>query len=185
MATTTATHTAPRTGLAGREVNLDLRTRALKLMQTEIDFIPNPEFRAEDGGAAPFVDATLRYLDEARNAPADLPSHLRRMCESELLTQEQEVALFREMNFVKYRANALRSRIDPDATSAEMIAEIDQLLRRAEDIRDHIIQANMRLVMSIVKKFVSPQQSFDDMLSDGIFTLMQAVEKFEIGRAHV
>ena len=40
----------------------------------------------------------------------------------------------------------------------------------------------MRLVMSIVKKFVTPQHSFDDMLSDGICTLMQAVEKFDYDR---
>ena len=37
----------------------------------------------------------------------------------------------------------------------------------------------MRLAMSVVKKFVSPQRSFDDMLSDGIFSLMLAVDKFD------
>ena len=36
--------------------------------------------------------------------------------------------------------------------------------------------------MSTVKKFVTPQHSFDDLLSDGIFTLMQAVEKFDYDR---
>ena len=40
----------------------------------------------------------------------------------------------------------------------------------------------MRLVMSIVKKFVTPQQAFDELLSDGILTLMQAIEKFDFDR---
>ena len=40
----------------------------------------------------------------------------------------------------------------------------------------------MRLVISIVKRFVTPQFSFDDLLSEGIRTLMIAVEKFDYGR---
>lgn len=160
----------------------ELRDRALAILRTEIDFIPNPEFRSDDFSDAEFVDATLAELQSLSNAPADLPAHLRRMCDSELLTHEQEIALFREMNFLKYRANSLRSRIDPEAIDTRAIKAIETLLQRAQTIRDHIIQANTRLVMSIVKKFVTPQQSFDEMLSDGIFTLMQAVEKFDYDR---
>lgn len=40
----------------------------------------------------------------------------------------------------------------------------------------------MRLVMSIVKKFVTPQLSFDDLLSDGVCSLMQAADKFDYSR---
>jgi RNA polymerase primary sigma factor len=36
--------------------------------------------------------------------------------------------------------------------------------------------------MSLVKKFVTPQKSFDEMLSDGLVTLMYAVEKFDYDR---
>ena len=39
----------------------------------------------------------------------------------------------------------------------------------------------MRLVISIVKKFVNPQNGFDDLLSDGIVALMRAVDKFDVG----
>jgi len=159
-----------------------LRDRALNLLRTEIDFIPNREFCSERATDDDFVDATLVQLHEPSYIPADLPVHLQRMCQSNLLTHEQEAALFREMNYLKFRANALRSRIDPDDIDAGMIATIEALLSKAQTIRDFIIQANMRLVMSIVKKFVTPQQSFDDLLSDGVFTLMQAVEKFDFDR---
>ncbi len=156
--------------------------RARQLLRTEIDFIPNPEFRCEGLYDTGFVDATLAELEASSNGPADLPSHLRRMCDSELLSQEQETALFREMNYLKFRANALRSRINLENVDSRSIEAIDRLLLRSQTIRDRIIQANTRLVMSIVKKFVTPQQSFDDMLSDGIYTLMQAVEKFDYDR---
>jgi RNA polymerase primary sigma factor len=104
------------------------------------------------------------------------------MCRSELLTHEQETALFREMNCLKYQAHALRARLDPDQIDPQVVVAIESRLARAQKIRDHIIQANVRLVMSIVKKFVTPRQSFDDLLSDGMFTLMQVVDKFDHGR---
>ena len=157
------------------------RRRTLELLRTEIDFVPNSDFRHCDELSEAIVEATLEDRRGAK-APAELPAHLRRMCEAELLTHEQEAALFREMNYLKFRANSLRSRLDPDNVDGEALATIDELLSRAQAIRDHIIQANTRLAMSIVKKFVTPHQSFDDLLSDGLLTLMQAVEKFDYDR---
>lgn len=174
--------TDSKTATPATDANLDVRNRALKILRTEIDFIPNPEFRSADVWDTGFVDATLAQLESSSNPPADLPAHLRRMCDSDLLSPEQETALFREMNYLKFRANALRSRIDPKTVSGRELDLIVNLLDRARTIRDCIIQANMRLVMSIVKKFVTPQQSFDDMLSDGIGTLIQAIEKFDYAR---
>ena len=86
------------------------------------------------------------------------------------------------MNFFKYRANVLRAKLDLDDPQESEIREIENLLQNAKDLRDHIIQANMRLVISIVKKFVSPSFSFDELLSDGIVILMNAVEKFDYDR---
>jgi RNA polymerase primary sigma factor len=44
------------------------------------------------------------------------------------------------------------------------------------------VQANMRLVVAAVKKLVTPQHSFDDLLSEGTASLLQAVEKFDYDR---
>lgn len=166
-----------------------LRERVAELLQEEIDFIPNDGFEAELAreeaetlGVNPRVEDSLEVAQRRGTAPADLPAHLRRMCESELLTQEQERELFRSMNYLKFRANALRCRLSVDDPDAQLVWEIDGLLTKAQALRDHLIKANMRLVMSIVKKFVTPQQSFDEMLSDGIMTLMQAVDKFDFDR---
>jgi RNA polymerase primary sigma factor len=114
--------------------------------------------------------------------PADLPGHLARLCESQLLTATEETELFRQMNFLKFRANLIRGGLNEDQPDADAIESAEQLLEAAQQVRDRIVQSNMRLVMSVVKKFVSPQHSFDDLLSDGIYTLMQAVEKFDYDR---
>jgi RNA polymerase primary sigma factor len=161
-----------------------LRVRTLELLRCEIDFIPNSQFRSVDNVRDGIVAETLRTAAAGTRptAPADLPAHLRRMCESDLLTHEQESALFREMNYLKFQAHALRSRLNPEQADPEAVAAIESRLARAQTIRDHIIKANMRLVMSVVKKFVAPQHSFDDLLSEGTFTLMQAVDKFDYDR---
>lgn len=156
------------------------------LFRLEIDFIPSEEFKeSECFGRDELIESTLNGAKKKSNAPTELPAHLRRLCEEELLSQDQESALFRRMNYLKYRANLLRtkwSEFDAERIAPDAIAEIRALVEEAQAIRDHIIKANMRLVMSVVKKFVTPQHSFDDMLSEGVFTLMQAVEKFDYSR---
>ncbi len=156
-------------------------SRTQQLLRTEIDFIDNREFR---------LDATLGSEAEAAasedraglSVPADMPAHLARLCEANLLTAEQERQLFRCMNYLKFRANALRCQLDPAFPDVATLEQIEQMLDQARRIRDRLIRANMRLAISVVKKFVTPQRSFDDMLSDGIFSLMQAVDKFDYSR---
>ena len=168
------------TRIRDRLADATFRERAKYVIRAEIDFIPNREFVAE---GLPPRDLPQDVLPDGTNAaPTDLPAHLRRMCDTELLSREDEATLFREMNLLKFQANALRSRLDATNAAEEELVAIESRLAQAQAIRDHIIQANLRLVMSIVKKFVTPQQSFDEMLSDGIVTLMQAVEKFDYDR---
>lgn len=159
------------------------RLRIQELLGKQIDFIPNHEFRPADDVGDEVVEEVMQSTGgEQFDTSAGLPAHLRRMCETDLLTHEQESALFREMNYLKFQAHTLCSQLNSERPDVEAIASIESRLARAETIRDHLIKSNMRLVMSIVKKFVTPQQSFDDLLSDGTFTLMQAVDKFDFDR---
>lgn len=158
--------------------------RASRLLQAEIDYISNSSFLADDAESAIPAEEEVNPIspnNEGRLS-RELPSHLGRLCESRLLSAEEEARLFRRMNFAKFQADALRRALDRQRPDRATMDRIEQLLTEAEGIRDRILQANMRLVMSIVKKFVTPQHSFDDMLSDGIYSLMQAVEKFDYDR---
>ncbi len=163
------------------------RRKVRELLQAEIDFIPNVAFgeRSADrdilGGdnAASFA---TRTQSKAKPFPSDLPAHLARLCEAQLLSADEERSLFQQMNFLKYRANVLRSRLDRDDPDLANLEQIEQLLAQARRTRDRIVRANMRLVISIVKKYVTPQYSFDELLSEGILTLMQAVDKFDYDR---
>lgn len=164
---------------SSRRSQTSLELRARQLREMPIEYIAGKETAAATKNRD-LVDAML--ADGDRKLAAELPAHLRRMCDPNLLTREQERALFAAMNAAKQEADRLREKIDPRRPAERRIVEIEQRLQRAEQIRDHLIKSNMRLVMSIAKKFVTPQVSFDELLSDGIVSLIQSVAKFDVER---
>ena len=61
----------------------------------------------------------------------------------------------------------------------------DELVARADDARDHFIEANIRLVQSIANKFSVPAHlDRDDIVQDGMIGLEKAVEKFDWRRGY-
>lgn len=164
-----------------------LRQRTRRLLRTEIGFINNPLF--QHGGAAAEIFGDPIDLDASARSPVvrkgnsvDLPVHLSRLCEAKLLTPEQERMLFQRMNFLRHQAALHRSRLNPERPSKMRIELVERLLSLADWHRDRLVEANMRLVFSIVKKFVNRNNAFDDLLSDGIIALMRAVDKFDYDR---
>jgi len=62
--------------------------------------------------------------------------------------------------------------------------EIDQGLRKAESAKNELIQANLRLVVSIAKKYTNRGLQFLDRIQEGNIGLMKAVDKFEYQRGY-
>jgi RNA polymerase primary sigma factor len=159
--------------------------RTQRFKQAEIRYVPNESF--EDSKLEKIILSERRQEKPVTAEPsgasqAGLPAHLARLCEAQLLTADEERRLFRRMNYLKYRANATRTSLDPEKPDLRLLAKAESQLAEAQTIRDRLINANMRLVFSIVRKLVTPQHSFDELLSDGIETLMTAVEKFDYDR---
>ena len=159
--------------------------RLQQVLETPFEFVSSASFDTEN--IEEEVHQTLSELmspaslDE--NLPQNLPGHLARLCECSRLAPLEEQRLFRSMNFLKFRANKERLRLQGEKQPApELLAAIEEDLQNAERVRNHIIRANTRLVFSVIRKFVNPQHSFDDLLSDGIFTLIRAVDKFDTDR---
>jgi RNA polymerase primary sigma factor len=170
----------PQVGGGGE---LLLKRRVEELLRTEIDFIMNPSFQGEsDEWERRVMQTPLELTDATGATPRDLPGHLARLCEARVLNAEEERDLFRRMNYLKYRANVLRTQLDPENPDPDRVERTERLLAAANAIREQLLKANMRLAISIVKKFVTPRNSFDDLLSDGIYSLMQAVDKFDYER---
>ena len=116
--------------------------------------------------------------------PAGLYSYLTGMRAAPLLSREQEVHLFRKMNYLKYLANRLRNGIDAHCPSAADLDEIVRLQAEALKVKNEIIEANLRLVISIVKGRIRPGYDLSERVSDGNFALIKAVDRFDFARGN-
>lgn len=161
-----------------------LPARAEKLLRREIAFIHNRAFSRMDLAKAKTEFETMSPCGagRTRQAPADVPAYFQELYATPLLTAEEEKALFRLMNLFKFRANSLRSEISPDSPSDELVSEAESWLALAGLVRERIVRANLRLVVSIARRFANDLCSFDDLVSDGNVALLNAVEKFDYGR---
>jgi RNA polymerase primary sigma factor len=158
-------------------------------LKKEIGFIGNPSFTASGKGSELFADALGLAPRQAelgisalRKSGVDLPIHLSRLCEAPLLKPEQEKLLFERMNYLLQQASVHRSLLSLVRPSVSRLELVEKLIAMANWHRDRIVEANLRLVFSIVKKFVNANNTFDDLLSDGIIGLIRSVEKFDFSR---
>ncbi len=169
--------------------NEEVRTLARSTLGDQIDYIANAEFDLPTMGRRVFASEIrlqrhdVRAMASAlRRRSVELPGHLNRLCEAALLTSDQERMLFQRMNFLRQQAANHRDLLNPKRPSRIRLQLIQQYMALANWHRDRIVEANLRLVVSIVKKFVNSGCGFDELLSDGIVAIMRAVEKFDFDR---
>ncbi len=117
-------------------------------------------------------------------ASSGMPPYLASLYEVPLLTREQEAHLFRKMNYLKYLARKLRETLDLDQPKVRLMDRIEKLYEESASIKNHIIRANLRLVVSIAKRYVGPAAEFFELVSDGNMSLMCAAEKFDVSRGN-
>jgi DNA-directed RNA polymerase sigma subunit (sigma70/sigma32) len=130
-------------------------------------------------GAAEF-EANRRNMRVPKDAPPELAS----LYEIPLLTKEQEQHLFRKMNYLKHQAKKLREQVDPASARTQDLDTIESLQKQAQEIKDLLVNCNMRLVVSIAKKHSAQSDNFFELLSDGNVSLLRAVEKFDYSRGN-
>ncbi len=161
--------------------------RAAAIMLLPLDFIPNELFES----ASPEVSAEIMSeLPEAMipprkvRPPSGLPTYLASLYDVQLLTREQEYHLFRQMNYLKFQAQKLRASLDTAEPSVVTMDEIDGLYQQAVEVKNSIVQANLRLVVSISKRHMKSSDDFFSLVSDGNMSLFRAVERFDFARGN-
>lgn len=158
-------------------------------MTEPVDRIPTPpeeEFKEED-----FLQS-LPLLEELAEATRHEPpaweeepvergsdpvrTYLREIGRVPLLTKEEEVALAQAMERGKEAAEELRrgGSIPPDRRR-----ELERLVEEGERAREKLTISNLRLVVSIAKRYMHRGLSFLDLIQEGNMGLMRAVEKFD------
>jgi RNA polymerase primary sigma factor len=158
-----------------------LQERRRKLFDREIDYIPCRQFLKADAerlASDPPVEAGMPLDSSGGTAPAGLTPYLASLYQTRLLTKDEEQFYFRRMNWLKFRAATVRGRLDKKRATLRQIEQIEGWLTEAETVKAILITSNLRLVVSIAKKFVDQSNSFEELVSEGNVALMRAVEKF-------
>jgi len=98
-----------------------------------------------------------------------------------LLTAEEEYALAQQIA----RGQEARVRLDNEQyRSGDDRMALEREIALTDDARRKLIQANLRLVVSVAKKYIGRSMSFMDLVQEGNIGLMRAVEKFDYRRGN-
>jgi RNA polymerase primary sigma factor len=118
-------------------------------------------------------------------------SYMKTMCNHELLNKNEEIILAREIQILmqwektreELEADLLRPptyqewavKIEPSMT----VADLKKQIRRSLRAKAALTESNVRLVVSIAKRYVRRGLSFQDLAQEGILGLTRACEKFD------
>ncbi len=104
--------------------------------------------------------------------------YLQEIGTTDLLTMEEEVWLAKRM----VRGREAESRLALATISDDERRELLDDKKDGDAARAHLIQANLRLVVSVAKKYVGRGLSFLDLIQEGNIGLMKATDKFDYTR---
>jgi len=122
------------------------------------------------------------------SADADLVGHyLREVGATPLLTADEEVDLARRIEAGVYAAELLRradEHEDEGALDPERRRALRAVVADGERAKEHMIRANLRLVVSVAKKHSFRGLPFLDVVQEGNLGLIRAVEKFDYAKGY-
>ncbi len=120
-------------------------------------------------------DGDLTNLAEGVDPNDPVRMYLREIGRVSLLTYAEETQLAQQVEQGDLCAERLRS---SDCDVSEML-ELRRVEAEGDAARKRLIQANLRLVVSIAKKYLGRGLSFLDLIQEGNIGLMRATEKFD------
>lgn len=137
----------------------------------------------QEGGAEEICGRTLlQPFDLALQVrPWTTHSSFATLCATRLLTVTEEISVIRRLHLFRHMASQILAN---DSFDAWDLLRARALLSAAIWHRDLMVQANMRLVVAVVKKLPVSVSHQDELVSDGSIALLRAVEKFDPRRGY-
>ena len=167
--------------------------RAKALLASKIEFVASDEF-LEEGAREKILAEPLDLqkqpsgmrLESAIGGLGEhlLPEYLQVLKSTAVLNRQRELELFRRYNYLKFLASKGCESIKLSHVSGASLTEIEHHLAEAEDIKRTIIEANLRLVVSIANKHTTSGANLLDLVSEGNVSLMRAVEKYDYTKGY-
>ena len=176
---------ARRTCLAKSAISRAIvEERVAQLLRRKVRFIDDPLYHQSDAADVIRQIVSQEELPAQSKAedlriPRDLPAYLQDLYRTPLLSRGRERALFLELNFHKFHFVTARRKIDPQFARARDLRRLEEIRGRIVESKNKIVQANLRLVVSVARKHLRPGLNLMELISDGNLTLMRAVDSFD------
>ena len=144
-----------------------------------------------DAGQTPLIggidDDDLLHYEGAtgadhKTAEDSVGMYLHEIGRVSLLSATEEIALAISMQKGKRAAERLRE--ESDTLSPEEVARLKAEEARGRASRRRLIEANLRLVVSVARKYAGRGISLLDLIQEGNFGLLRAVDRFDYRKGH-
>ncbi|WP_371176801.1 RNA polymerase sigma factor [Buchananella felis] len=116
-------------------------------------------------------------------ATADpVKDYLKQIGKVALLTAEQEVELAKRIEAGLYAEEKLNK--EQDVLPSKLRRELHWIAQDGKQAKDHLLEANLRLVVSLAKRYTGRGMLFLDLIQEGNLGLIRAVEKFDYTKGY-
>jgi RNA polymerase primary sigma factor len=124
--------------------------------------------------------------DAEMTASADsVRAYLKQIGKVALLNAEEEVDLAKRIEAGLYAAERLRQVEEAgEKLVLQMRRDLRWILRDGERAKNHLLEANLRLVVSLAKRYTGRGMAFLDLIQEGNLGLIRAVEKFDYTKGY-
>ncbi|MHB8840559.1 MAG: RNA polymerase sigma factor RpoD [Candidatus Aquicultor sp.] len=151
------------------ELNVDLEV-------AEIEVIPKEEEEAEEK-VVPEIDLSVK-------APTNDPvrMYLKEIGKVPLLTAAEEVTLAKRIEAGEKATETLER--EEESLPRDEVRKLRRVERDGMNAKKKLVEANLRLVVSIAKRYVGRGMLFLDLIQEGNLGLIRAVEKFDYRKGY-
>ena len=125
--------------------------------------------------------------DAELTASADsVRAYLKQIGKVALLNAEEEVELAKRIEAGLYAAERVRKAEEESSEklAPQMRRDLRWIVRDGERAKNHLLEANLRLVVSLAKRYTGRGMAFLDLIQEGNLGLIRAVEKFDYTKGY-
>ena len=124
--------------------------------------------------------------DAEMTASADsVRAYLKQIGKVALLNAEEEVDLAKRIEAGLYAAERMRQlELDGEKLPLQQRRDLGWIVRDGERAKNHLLEANLRLVVSLAKRYTGRGMAFLDLIQEGNLGLIRAVEKFDYTKGY-
>ena len=139
--------------------------------------VPEPEPPPEEDLRPPRADSASPSADLFRQ-------YLREIGRIPLLSAVDEVDLARRVEAGLFAEEKLAAFCDLDGHDAQLAVDLDRLVVQGRMAKRRLIESNLRLVVSVAKRYIGRGLTMLDLVQEGNLGLIRAVEKFDYARGY-